>query len=128
MQLLVVRLADTVEAGVPGNIVQHYRHWITYPDGRIFYQDETIYIEWEKELVSARTDWIQLPTPPQARTLVSLGRFGHGEDSTVLAACSDGRVFHWDGVTWKPFQAPVPGTPADVEDNGYNLGPEDPFL
>ena len=94
------------------------RHWITYPDGRIFFQDETItYNAAGTPLESKRSEWTRLPTPPMTWEVASM--IDHG--GFPMDILRNGRAYIWGRAEgevvhrWVPFEDPVPDTPAYQE-------------
>lgn len=94
--------------------IRTLRHWLTFEDGRIYYQDEFLEatsdtLDW----TSQRGDWHQLPTPPMTWPVVGiidhggfpLAMLANGE--SYLYARADGEMLQ----RWLPFtNEPVPGS------------------
>jgi hypothetical protein len=91
------------------------RHWLVYPGGQVFFQDELLLSRKEGYDLpqSRRTEWQQLPTPPQNPTLVGFVDFG----GMPMAMRSDGQAYLWGRVLgegespmehWVPFMENVP--------------------
>lgn len=109
------------------------RHWLTYDDGRIYFQDETIKSSDGVMLSSTRTEWSQLPTPPMTDQVAGTFEYGglpgvvtrsgkaylwaakspaSDEQERAFRLLEQGhRVNEWQHQ-WIPFAEPVPGTPA----------------
>lgn len=133
MQLLIKELPSIGD----GKVV--LRHWLVYPDSRIFFQDETLSCEGPGEpRESMRTDWVQLPTPPIVAEVRGVVEY----KGLPVAICSDGKAYIWTvreprnaeeemrlqalvishrthewPHTWRQFNEPVPGTPAYADYN-----------
>lgn len=93
---------------------QQYRHWMIFPDGRIYIQTETVILvgsEWQTE---SRGAWEMLPTPPMSWEVA--GVIDHG--GLPMAILKNGRAYIWGRAEgepiqrWVPFEDPIPDTPA----------------
>lgn len=96
------------------------RHWLTFDDGRIFFQDETLTLAHrygDPSWVSTRGEWVQLPTPPVTPRPVALIETADGEPMVML---DNGMAYvlqirppdvlpHWNEV-----MEPVPTTGEDL--------------
>lgn len=142
MQMFIDRLPmETVYSsnGVdePLCYLQTLRHWLVYPDGRIFFQDERIRVTpgTGKMEDSERGDWHQLPTPPQQDIVQGVFTYGglpgvvtHSGQAYIWAAQvaetqeqkqalellrQANSIHEWPHM-WVPFAAPVPNTIRDL--------------
>lgn len=145
MQMLIYHLpvsrivyADPEDDDSSTTTFNTLRHWLIYSDGRIFCQDETITATDGVMTNSERTDWVQLPTPPQMETVAGTFEYGglpgvvtasgkaylwasrqptnDAEENEIRVLSQEHRVHDWPHM-WVPFNEPVPGTPAYVEYN-----------
>lgn len=86
-----------------------YRHIVAMDDGRVYFQDEKLLLEWDAFPVSERTLWQQLDTLPVYPRVVSFQIL----NNQVVAMREDGAAFIWDGVgDWQDWPVAVPGTAA----------------
>lgn len=113
LHLHSVRLPDTSDPEHEGLHLLHYRHWLTFADGRIYYQDETLRTEWGKYVITERTDWQNLPVPPVRPGLATVMMDSFGQ---LIAARTDGAVMRWNTAgIWESHTTPLPGTPAEFD-------------
>lgn len=99
------------------------RHWLTMPDGRLYYQDETLRYAYPdpetKDWTSDRSPWFQLLTPESADVVVST--VWDEAEGAPLVFMASGKAYHFtyrngDKLPhFYPTVEPVPDTEEDAK-------------
>lgn len=93
---------------------QEYRHWMVFPDGRIYIQTEIVALTVDGWKTESRSEWEKLLTPPMSWEVA--GVIDHG--GLPMAILKNGRAYIWGRAEgepiqrWVPFEDPIPDTPA----------------